>query len=290
MAQRTDNEEEELEEQGELHGQMSFLDHLEELRKRLIRILIAVGVAFGVCWGFSGKIFKLIAIPIAAAGTGAKVSPWVELQQAWSVIRYDTNPLANSTIALNMVKPTDGFSMAIKVAVMGAIFLSAPFIMGQVWGFIAPGLYKREKRYALPFIVSSSALFVLGGVFGYLVAFPFAMQFLLGFGLNDMGMKPMISGLEYFDQFIAIELGLGVVFELPALMFLLSRFGLVSAGFFLKNTKYAILIIFIIAAVITPSTDIPDMLVVAVPMFALYVFGIGVAFLFGKKRNKEIEA
>jgi sec-independent protein translocase protein TatC len=288
MANTTDNEED-LEEHGELHGQMSFLDHLEELRKRLIRILIAVGVAFGVCWAFSGKIYKIIAIPIAAAGTNAKVSPWAELQQAWSVIRYDTNPLANSTIALNMLKPTDGFSMAIKVAVMGAIFLAAPFIMGQVWGFIAPGLYKREKRYALPFIVSSSVLFILGGVFGYLVAFPFAMQFLLGFGVNDMGMKPMISGLEYFDQFIAIELGLGVVFELPALMFLLSRFGLVSAGFFLKNTKYAILIIFIIAAVITPSTDIPDMLVVALPMFALYVFGIGVAFLFGKKRNKEIE-
>jgi sec-independent protein translocase protein TatC len=289
MSNTTDNEED-LEEQGELHGQMSFLDHLEELRKRLIRILIAVGVAFGVCWFFSGKIYKLIAIPIAAAGTDAKVSPWSELQQAWSVIRYDTNPLANSSIALNMLKPTDGFSMAIKVAVMGAIFLAAPFIMGQVWMFISPGLYKREKRYALPFILSSSVLFVLGGVFGYLIAFPYAMKFLLSFGQNDMGMKPMISGLEYFDQFIAIELGLGVVFELPALMFLLSRFGLVSGGFFLKNTKYAILIIFIIAAVITPSTDIPDMLVVAVPMFALYMLGIAVAFLFGKKRKADVEA
>src|SRR5689334_15685662 len=100
MAHPTDNEED-LEEQGELHGQMSFLDHLEELRKRLIRILIAVGVAFGVSWAFSGKIFRLIAIPIVAAETGTKISPWAELQQAWSVIRYDTNPLANSPIALN---------------------------------------------------------------------------------------------------------------------------------------------------------------------------------------------
>jgi sec-independent protein translocase protein TatC len=289
MAHPTDNEEE-LEEQGELQGQMSFLDHLEELRKRLIRILIAIGAAFGVSWAYSGKIFKIIAIPIVAAETGSKISPWAEIKQVWSVIRYDTNPLANAPIALNMMKPTDGFSMAIKVAVLGAVFLAAPFIMGQVWAFIAPGLYRREKRYALPFILSSTILFLLGGIFGYLVAFPFAMQFLLDFGLKDMGMKPMISGLEYFDQFIAIELGLGVVFELPALMFLLSRFGLVSAGFFLKNTKYAILIIFIIAAVITPSTDIPDMLVVALPMFALYVFGIGVAFLFGKKRKTEEEA
>jgi sec-independent protein translocase protein TatC len=285
MAHPTDNEEEV--EEGELQGQMSFLDHLEELRKRLIRMLIAIGVAFGVSWALSGKIYRIIAIPIVAAGTGAKISPWVEMKQAWDVIRYNANPLANSPIALNMLKPTDGFNMAIKVAFLGAIFLASPFIMGQLWMFISPGLYKRERRYALPFILSSSILFVIGGVFGYLIAFPFAMKFLLNFGQEDMGMKPMISALEYFDQFIAIELCLGVVFELPALMFLLSRFGLVSAAFFLKNTKYAILVIFIVAAVITPTPDIPDMMVVALPMLALYMFGVAVAFLFGKKRKVE---
>ena len=285
MALPTDNEEE-LEEH-ELQGQMSFLDHLEELRKRIIRMVIAIGVAFGVSWWLSGKIYRIIAIPIVAAGTGVKVSPLEELRQAWSVIRFNTNPLLNSPITLNMLKPTDGFNMAIKVAFLGAIFLASPFVMGQLWMFISPGLYKRERRYALPFILSSSLLFILGGVFGYLVAFPFAMKFLLDFGQNDMGMKPMISALEYFDQFIAIELCLGVVFELPALMFLLSRFGLVSAAFFLKNTKYAILIIFIIAAVITPTPDIPDMMVVAIPMLALYMFGVGVSFVFGKKPKKE---
>jgi sec-independent protein translocase protein TatC len=130
-------------------------------------------------------------------------------------------------------------------------------------------------------------LFVMGGVFGFFIAFPYAMRFLLNYGQQNMGMTPVISGLEYFDQFIAIELCLGVVFELPALMFLLSRFGLVSASFFLTNTKYAILVIFVVAAVITPTPDIPDMMVVAIPMLALYLFGVAVAFLFGKKRKAE---
>jgi len=286
MARPTDNEEE-LADQEELQGQMSFLDHLEELRKRLIRMLIAVGVAFGVCWYYAGKIYKVIAIPIVAAGSGVKVSPLAELKQVWAVIRYNANPLADSAIKLNMFKPTDGFNMAIKVAFLGAIFLASPFIIGQIWMFISPGLYTRERRYALPFIFSSSILFLLGGVFGYFVAFPFAMNFLLQYGQHDMGMTTTISGLEYFDQFIAIELSLGIVFELPALMFLLSRFGLVSAAFFLKNTKYAILVIFIVAAVITPTTDIPDMMVVAIPMLGLYLFGVAVAFLFGKKRKTE---
>jgi sec-independent protein translocase protein TatC len=287
MAHSTDNEEE-LDEQGEeLQGQMSFLDHLEELRKRIIRMLIAIGVAFGVCWYFSGKLFRIVAIPIAAAGSGQKVDAMAELRQVWQVIRYDANPLLNNAITLNMLKPTDGFNLAIKVAFLGSIFLAAPFIMGQIWMFISPGLYKREKRYALPFIFASSLLFALGGVFGFFVAFPYAMKFLLEYGKQKMGMTPVISGIEYFDQFIAIELCLGIVFELPALMFLLSRFGLVSASFFLTNTKYAILVIFILAAVITPTPDIPDMLVVAVPMLALYMFGVLVAFLFGKKRKAE---
>jgi len=135
----------------------------------------------------------------------------------------------------------------------------------------------------------STFLFVLGGVFGFFIAFPYAMKFLLSYGQQNIGMTPVISGLEYLDQFIAIELCLGVVFELPALMFLLSRFGLVSASFFLSNTKYAILVIFIVAAVITPTPDIPDMMVVAVPMLALYMFGVGIAYLFGKKRKVETD-
>jgi sec-independent protein translocase protein TatC len=287
MSKYTDNDEQETEDQEELQGQMSFLDHLEELRKRLIRMLIAIGAAFGVCWWQAGKISRIIQIPIAEAMTGEKIAFRDELRQVWGVIRYNFSPLAHSTIQLNMMKPTDGFNLAMKVAFLGGIFLASPFIMYQIWGFISPGLYKRERRYALPFVFFSSVLFFIGGLFGYFVAFPYAMKFLLNFGLNDLQLHAMISGLEYFDQFIAIELCLGIVFLLPALIFLLSRFGLVSGSFLLRNTKYAILIIFVVAAVITPTPDIPDMMVVAVPMLGLYLLGVIVAYLFGKKRKTD---
>jgi sec-independent protein translocase protein TatC len=247
------------EEQEELHGHMSFLDHLEELRKRIINSLIAVGVALLVSWSFADYLFNLVSRPIVAAG-----------------------------VQLNMSKPTEGFNLELKLAILTAVFLAAPFIIAQVWLFIAPGLYKHERRYALPFIVFSSVLFVAGGVFGYLVAFPYALQFLIEWGRN-MGLTMIISATEYFDLFIMVELGLGVVFEIPAVIFILSRMGLVTAGFLLRNTRYAILVAFLIAAVITPTTDVPNMLIMAVPMIVLYLLGVVVAFVFGKKRRKEPE-
>src|SRR5438552_10049573 len=247
----------EQDEQQELHGQMSFLDHLEELRKRIIHSLIAVGVAVCVCWYFADPLFVIISKPILDNG-----------------------------VQLNMTKPTEGFNLELKLALLAAIFLAAPFILAQVWLFISPGLYKHERRYALPFIIFSSLLFVTGGLFGYFVAFPFAVQFLIGWG-KAMGLTTIISATEYFDLFVMVELGLGVVFEIPALIFILSRIGLVSAGFLLRNTRYAILIAFIIAAIITPTTDIPNMMMMAIPMVALYLLGVVVAYVFGKKRAKE---
>ena len=245
------------ENQEELHGHMGFLDHLEELRKRIINSLIAIGVALLVSWTLADYLFRLVSRPIVAAG-----------------------------IQLNMTKPTEGFNLELKLAILTAVFFAAPFIIAQVWLFIAPGLYKHERRYAMPFILFSSLLFVLGGLFGYFVAFPFAIQFLIEWGRN-MGLTTIISATEYFDLFIMVELGLGVVFEIPALIFILARMGLVSAGFLLRNTRYAILIAFIIAAIITPTTDIPNMLIMAVPMIMLYLLGVVVAFVFGKKRKKE---
>jgi sec-independent protein translocase protein TatC len=239
---------------------MSFLDHLEELRKRIINSLIGVAVALCISWWAAGYLFRLVSRPIVAAG-----------------------------VQLNMTKPTEGFNLELKLAILAAVFLAAPYILAQVWLFISPGLYKHERRYALPFIIFSSLLFVIGGLFGYFVAFPFAIQFLIGWG-KDMGLTTIISATEYFDLFVMVELGLGVVFEIPALIFILSRIGLVSAGFLLRNTRYAILIAFIIAAIITPTTDIPNMLIMAVPMILLYLLGVGVAFVFGKKRRTDAEA
>src|SRR6516165_6282707 len=245
-------------EQEELSGQMSFLDHLEELRKRIINSLIAIGVAFGVCWYFGLDLFKAVARPINQAGVSSLVA---------------------ST-------PTEGFNLELKLAVMTAIFLAAPFVLGQVWLFISPGLYKHERKYALPFIFFSSLLFVLGGLFGYFVAFPFALQFLIQWE-KDMGLTVLINTSEYFDLFIMVELGLAVIFEIPAVIFVLSRIGLVSGPFLLRNTRYAILIATIVAAVITPTTDIPNMMMMAIPMVALYLLGVAVAYVFGKKRRTE---
>jgi len=241
----------------QLQGQMSFLDHLEELRKRIIHSLIAVGVAVCVCWYFADPLFVIISKPILDNG-----------------------------VQLNMTKPTEGFNLELKLALLAAVFLAAPFILAQVWLFIAPGLYKHERRYALPFIIFSTLLFVAGGLFGYFIAFPFALQFLIEWGRN-MKLTTIISATEYFDLFIMIELGLGVIFEIPALIFVLARMGLVSGGFLLRNTRYAILIAFIVAAVITPTTDIPNMMMMAVPMILLYMLGVGVAYVFGKKRRTE---
>jgi sec-independent protein translocase protein TatC len=244
-------------EQEELSGQMSFLDHLEELRKRLIHSIIAVAIAFGVCWTFADTLFKTVSVPIRKTGT-----------------------------ELIVTSPTEAFNLELKLALLAGIFLAAPFILGQVWLFISPGLYKHERRYALPFILSSSILFVLGGTFGYFVAFRYALNFLIQWAKN-MDVVPRISASEYFDLFIMVELGLAVIFEIPALIFVLSRIGIVSGPFLLKNTRYAVLVAFVVAAVITPTTDIPNMMMMAIPMVALYLLGVVVAYVFGKKRTKE---
>lgn len=247
----------ERDEQEGLRGQMSFLDHLEELRKRIIHSLIAIAVAFGVSWWFRDELFNVVSVPIRRTG-----------------VDFITTTLAG------------GINLELKLAVLAAIFLAAPFILAQVWLFISPGLYKHERRYALPFVISSSLLFILGGLFGYFVAFPFAAQFLVEW-TRGMGLVPRIDASDYFDLFIMVELGLSVIFEIPALIFVLARIGLVSGPFLLRNTRYAILIACVVAAVITPTTDIPNMMMMAVPMVALYLLGVVVAYLFGKKRTKE---
>ncbi len=245
-------------EQEELHGQMSFLDHLEELRKRIIHSLIAVGVALTVCWTFADALFRTVSRPILKVGISS----------------------------LTVFSPTEGFNLELKLALMAAVFLASPFVLGQVWLFIAPGLYKHERRYALPFIFFSSLLFVTGGLFGYFIAFPFALQFLLEWEKN-MGVTTVINASQYFDLFIMVELGLAVIFEIPAVIFVLARIGLVSGSFLLRNTRYAILIAFVVAAIITPTTDIPNMMMMAIPMVGLYLLGVVVAYVFGKKRTKE---
>jgi len=239
---------------------MSFLEHLEELRKRLVYSIIAAVVGFFVCWGYAENIYGLMQKPIMDA--------------------LRKNGLPEKLVYLN---PTEPFNLYLKIAFMAGIFVTAPFILYQVWMFISPGLYRHEKRYVLPFMLSTITLFLSGGLFGYKMVYPAALDFLISYGHQ---FQPMITIGEYTDLFLTIILGLGIIFEMPILVFFLALMGVVSAGWMWRNIRYSILVIFIIAAVITPTTDILNMCLFAAPMVALYIVSIAVAWLVHPKQRR----
>jgi sec-independent protein translocase protein TatC len=242
---------------------MSFLEHLEELRKRIIWSVIAIAVAFFACWNYADKIYGYMQAPIMLA--------------------LAKNHLEQKLVYLN---PTEPFNMYMKIGLIAALFVASPFVLYQVWAFVAPGLYKKEKRYVMPFMVLSVGLFLGGGFFGYKIVYPAALDFLIGYGKQ---FTPMITIGEYTDLFLTIIIGLGVVFEMPILVFFLALIGIVSPGFMWKNFRYSILIIFIIAAILTPTTDIMNMCIFAAPMIGLYLISIGVAWLVHPKRRRAKE-
>jgi sec-independent protein translocase protein TatC len=196
--------------------------------------------------------------------------------------------LKNHNLPTNLVytNPTDPFNMYLKISLIMGIFVASPFVLYQVWAFIAPGLYKNERRYVAPFMFSTVGLFVAGGYFAYRMVYPAALDFLIDYSKQ---FTPMITINEYTTLFMTIVLGLGVVFEMPILVFFLALFGILSAGFMWKNFRYSILIIFIIAAVITPTTDIMNMCIFAAPMIVLYLGSIGVAYFVHPKQRKKRE-
>ncbi|ABF41681.1 Sec-independent protein translocase TatC [Candidatus Koribacter versatilis Ellin345] len=244
---------------------MSFLEHLEELRRRIIWTFVYIAAGFGVCWWWHEQIYDFMQRPIMKA--------------------LAANHLDQKLVYLN---PTEPFNMYLKMAFIAGLFVASPFVLYQVWLFIAPGLYKRERRYVLPFMFSTVLLFLGGGVFGYYMVYPNALTFLIGYSHQ---FSPMITISEYTDLFLTIILGLGIVFEMPILVFFLALMGIVSAGWMWRNLRYSILVIFVIAAIITPTTDIMNMCVFAAPMILLYILSIGVAFLVHpKNRRKRREA
>ncbi len=232
---------------------MGFLDHLEELRKRIVYSAIAVAVGAGVCWGYREKIYAVMQKPIMDA--------------------LRSHHLEEKLVYLN---PIDPFNLYLKIAMLAGLFLTSPFVLYQVWMFISPGLYRHEKRYVVPFMVSTIALFTLGGYFGYRIAYPRALDFFVGFNGQ---FQPMITVGEYTSLFLGIVLGMGVIFEMPILVFFLAFLGIMTPSFMIKNFRYAILVIFIIAAIVTPTPDIVNMCVFAAPMLGLYAISIGVAWL-----------
>ncbi len=240
---------------------MGFLEHLEELRRRIIYSLIAVGVAFFFCWGYAERIYEVMQRPIMQA--------------------LPRNGLSEKLVYLN---PTEPFNLYLKIGFMAALFVASPFVLYQVWMFISPGLYRNEKRYILPFMFSTVALFLSGGYFGYKLVYPQALEFLISYGKQ---FQPMITIGEYTDLFLTIIIGMGVIFEMPILVFFLALMGIVNAGWMWRNLRYAILGIFIIAAILTPTTDILNMCIFAAPMVALYVLSIAVAWLVHPTQRKK---
>jgi sec-independent protein translocase protein TatC len=239
---------------------MSFLDHLEELRRRIIYSLIAVAGGFFLCWGYAEKIYEVMQRPIMEA------------------LRH--NGLSEKLVYLN---PTEPFNLYLKVGFLAGLFVASPFVLYQVWLFISPGLYRHERRYVVPFMVSTVSLFLAGGYFGFKLVYPQALEFLIGYGKQ---FQPMITIGEYTDLFLVIIIGMGAIFELPILVFFLSLMGIVTAGWMWRNLRYSILVIFIIAAVLTPTTDILNMCIFAAPMIALYVLSIGIAWLVHPKQRR----
>lgn len=232
---------------------ISLMGHLEELRKRIVFSVVGVLVGFLCCWSYADRIFGLMQKPIIQA------------------LRH--HGLGGRLVYLN---PTEPFNLYLGVGFVAGLFAASPFVFYQVWLFIAPGLYRNEKRYVLPFLISAVGLFVAGGLFGYKMVYPASLDFLIGYGQQ---FQPMITIGEYTKLFLTIIVGLGLIFELPVLVFFLALMRVITARWMWRNLRYAILAIFVVAAIVTPTTDILNMCLFAAPMVALYAISIGVAWL-----------
>jgi sec-independent protein translocase protein TatC len=233
---------------------MSFLDHLEELRKRLLISIIAIAVGFLLCWTFAEPIFEKLQEPLA-----------------------QFLPPGDSLAFTRLTAP---FFLYMKVAFFAGLFLAAPVILLQVWLFISPGLYKKERRMAAPFIIFGSLFFLIGGYFGYRYLLPATCGFFIETGRE---FKQMVTVDDYFSFASVIILASGLVFETPILVFFLARLGIVTPGFLMRKFKYAVVLAFIIAAVVTPTPDMVTQAALAIPMILLYLIGVGVAYVFAKK-------
>jgi sec-independent protein translocase protein TatC len=239
-------------------GRMTFLEHLDELRKRITHAVSGLLVGFILSFTFVNRIFDVVYQRLVEQVPGGK---------------------------LVYTEPGEMFFLWIKIAALTGVLIASPYIMLQVWLFIAPGLYAKEKKFAIPFVLSSSALFIGGALFSHYVVFPAAWRFFAGFSNPYVDFLPRVDPI--FGMYVKLMLALGFTFQLPVLMFVLARLGIVTAGWLMKNFKYAVLLIFITAAVVTPDANPVTQVLVAGPMVALYLVGTGVAWVFGKSKNSD---
>ena len=239
-------------------AKMSFLEHLDELRKRLIASLVALIAGTVVAFFFlDDYIFPFIMLP---------------LQQ----MLPDGGRLITT-------EATEYFMLFLKVGLLSGLLISAPFILWQVWLFVAPGLYSHEKRFAIPFVVAASICFFSGALFSHYVAFPVTWRFFIDFTADFVQFMPKIG--PAFSLYVKMLLAFGVIFQMPVLVFALARMGVVTAGFLIRHIKYAVLIIFILGAVLSPGGDVASQMLMAGPMLVLYVISIGIAWIFGKRKR-----
>jgi sec-independent protein translocase protein TatC len=238
---------------------MSLMEHLDELRRRIVRSAIFLALGFLVAWAFHDRFVSFIQAPLNHIGK-----------------------------TLVFTHPMDPLNLDLQVSLLGGAILASPFILYQVWLFIAPGLYQKERRFVIPFMAATVGLFLTGAAFGYYYVLPGALKILIvDFGKN---FTSMVTIEEYSSFFLSIILGLGISFELPILIFFLAMFGIVSPRFLWKNIRYAVLVVFLVAAAICPSPDPWTMCIYAVPMLVLYLVGIGVAWWVHPSRRKAKEA
>ncbi len=350
--------------------QMSFLDHLDELRKRLIQSAIGVSVAFLLCFAFSGQIYNFLSIPVKKEARKARLAREAKLYGAdnrevfakdlkeGDTVRYTytldsyfdfanakipttsdapkgTKIPAGTTILIKITKQGDkyaallaepwvigktgipagtvvpevfgdanlppgfdtrdelvinrvggAFSLFMQVSMYSAIAFAIPFLLYQIWAFVSPGLYEHEKKYIVPVLGVGTVLFIGGAAFAYYIAFPQACNFLLGW---QEGFQTLLTADDYLDLILLMMLGFGLVFQIPTVAFILGRIGLITAGGLLKIWRYAIVAIMIIAAVVTPTPDPVNMMILAAPMLALYFLSVGVVWIFGKPRQSDEE-
>jgi sec-independent protein translocase protein TatC len=242
-------------------GKMSFLEHLDELRKRIIRSLLFIIGGFLICCFFIQQLFDFI------------MRPMQQLLPPGQTLVY--------------TEPGEAFVLWIKIAAIGGLLLASPGVFSQVWMFIAPGLYQHEKKLAIPFVVLSTTFFLVGAAFSHYVVFPMTWKFFVGFSNDYLTFMPRIE--PAFGMYLKLMLGMGLVFQMPTLVLFLSRMGVLTARFMLKNFKYAFLIIFIAAAFLTPGGDPMSQAAMATPMVILYLISILIAWIFGKKKRTTDE-
>jgi sec-independent protein translocase protein TatC len=257
------DEKDEADEEEEGMLRMSFMEHLEELRARILKALMGLAVAFFLSIWFCKDLWNVVSAPAVIALQHLKINP----------------------PNLAQITPMEQFNVIyLKLPLLVSLFLASPWVLYQVWAFISPGLYRREKKWAVPFIASTAGLFITGGCFAYFVAFRFGLEFLLGIG-RDVHVTPVVSINEYFDLFVNVTLGVGLVFEMPVIIFFLTLFRLASPRFLIRHSRYAILAITVLAAIVTPTPDIFNMMLFAVPMVMLFFVGVFASYLLVLRRE-----